>query len=450
MVANILYLFALAAVTPMVVFRMVKHGRYRRGVIQKLWGLSAQTARQLRAGADQCVWFHAVSVGEVNLLPRVVREFEAAHPDCAAVVSTSTDTGYDLAVKRFGADRVFFCPLDFSWAVSRTLRKLNPEKLVLSELELWPNLVRLASRRGCGVHVMNGRLSDRSSRRYQQFSFLTRPIFQQLAWVGAQDQNNANNFLDCGTPAERVEVTGSLKFDDAPETRDTLDVQQLHQWAGIDLWHRVWCVGSTQPGEEAMAIEIYKRLRAEHSELRLILVPRHVERFDAVARLVTGAGLKCHRRSGDDSDCSGSGFGGSLYDSHWNGDTVILVDTIGELRSWWGLANIATVGGSFGDRGGQNMLEPAGYGAAVSFGPDTRNFRWIADALIENEAAVRVADAAELQGFVKRCLTDLPAADSLGRAAKRLVQSKRGASQMTVRAIGDGVAVSQPEIAKAA
>jgi 3-deoxy-D-manno-octulosonic-acid transferase len=174
-----------------------------------------------------------------------------------------------------------------------------------------------------------------------------------------------------------------------------------------------------------MALEIYQSLRKEHPELRLILVPRHRERFDEVAGLVADSGMKIHRRS----------RAPSLYDDQWNNDTVILIDTIGELRHWWGVGHIATVGGSFGDRGGQNMLEPAGYGCAVSFGPDTRNFEGIANRLISDGGAVRAGDRCELEVFVKRCLTDIPAADSLGRSARQVVQRHRGATERSVIAM---------------
>jgi 3-deoxy-D-manno-octulosonic-acid transferase len=426
MFANLLYAIALAAVSPMVIYRMLRHGRYRRGIRDKLLGLSSTSARRLRGGA-RCVWIHAVSVGEVNLLPRLVQRFEAAHPDCKVVLSTSTDSGYDLAVQRFGVERVFFCPLDFTWAVSRTLRNLAPEQLVLAELELWPNLIRLAGENGCRVAVVNGRLSDRSARRYQQFARLTRPTFARLDWVGCQDADTLKRFADCGTSPSNLQVTGSLKFDDAPQRGDDVSVQSRSQWAGVDPWHRVWVVGSTSPGEEKMALNIYNSLRVDHPELRLVLVPRHRERFDAVAELIRRSGLSAHRRSA----------GQSQHRRDWTADRVILVDTIGELRAWWGVGQIATVGGSFGSRGGQNMLEPAGYGNAVSFGPDTRNFKDIAGRLIEGGGAVRVKDEAELQQFVHRCLTDIPAANALGRAASGVVESQRGATEKTIAALCD-------------
>ncbi len=430
MFANLLYAIALAIVAPVALFRMLRHGRYRRSIRDKFFGLSSQQARRLR-GSSPCLWIHAVSVGEVNLLPRLVHRLEDANPDCKVVISTSTDSGYDLAVSRFGADRVFFCPLDFTWAVNRTLRGLAPQQLVLAELELWPNLIRLARKHGCRVAVVNGRLSERSAGRYQQFAWLTRSTFARLDWVGCQDDRTLERFADCGTARSRLQVTGSLKFDDAPQSDDcanssvNIDVQSRSQWAGVDPWHRVWVAGSTGPGEEQMILNIYNTLRAEHPELRLILVPRHSERFDAVAELIRRSGLSAHRRSGGES-----------HDlCQWTADRVILVDTIGELRHWWGVGQIATVGGSFGSRGGQNMLEPAGYGSAVSFGPDTRNFEDIAARLIDGGGAVRVQNESELQQFVGKCLTDIPAADALGRAARRIVDSQRGATQRTLDAL---------------
>jgi 3-deoxy-D-manno-octulosonic-acid transferase len=425
MFANFLYAIALGLASPVILYRAIRHHRYRRGVGEKLFGLSALKCQRWQSSSG-CIWFHAVSVGEVNLLPGVIRELKRQRPDHRPIViSASTDTGYDLAVKHFGSDRVFFCPLDFTWAVKRTLRNLKPAKLVLVELELWPNLIRQANRHHCEVMVINARLSGRSAGRYKKASRLTRPIFSALHWVGCQDEACRSRFESCGTPADRLMVTGSLKFDDAPSSRERVEVESCIEWARIDPWHRVWLFGSTQSGEETMALDIYRALTTEHPDLRLILVPRHRERFDEVGRLIEDAGFQVRRRSREDG----------LKSESWEAHQVILVDTIGELRNWWGTAQIATVGGSFGNRGGQNMLEPAGYGCAVSFGPDTRNFREIAEALIAGGGAVRVQDARELEQFVRRCLDDVPSADALGRAAQKVVEHNRGATARTIKAL---------------
>lgn len=427
MLFNFAYTFALIALSPVVIYRMVRHGRYRRGLGQKLFGLSMARAKRLR-GDGPCFWIHAVSVGEVNLLGGLVDQLKRTRPDVSIVISSSTDTGYDLAVQRFGVQRVFFCPLDFTWAAVRTIRGLAPERLILVELELWPNLIRIASESGSQVCVVNARMSERSGSRYAGFRRLLGPTFARLDWVGCQDAATRDRFQACGTSADRLSVTGSLKFDNAPTSRDCLDVQRLSEWAGIDPWHRVWVVGSTQSGEESMAVEVYQTLRGEHPELRLVLVPRHRERFDEVAGLIEASGLKVRRRSE-----------AAAIDGQWDTDTVILVDTIGELRSWWGVGPIATVGGSFGDRGGQNMLEPAGYGSAISFGPNTRNFKQIAVALIDAGGAVRVSDKTELTAFVDRCLSDASAADALGRCATEVVAAHRGATERTVKRLAGPV-----------
>ena len=214
MFANLIYTFALTLMSPYILYRMVRHKRYRRGWSEKLLGLSSKRSKQMVATGD-CIWLHAVSVGEVNLIGGIVDRLQIAAVDTTIVISTSTDSGYDLAVQKFGIERVFFCPLDFSWAVRRTLRNLNPSQLVLAELELWPNLIRFARHRGIRVSVINGRLSPRGAGRYLRFSRWTRPTFQRLDWVGCQDQSSRDRFLQCGVPSNRLDVTGSIKFDDA-------------------------------------------------------------------------------------------------------------------------------------------------------------------------------------------------------------------------------------------
>lgn len=430
MLFNLIYLTAMLLASPWIAYRAVAHGRYRRGLRQKLFGLRAHPGRvnprSGRTGPDDLqptAWFHAVSVGEVNLLPGVIAAFRDRHPHWRVVVSCSTDTGYDLANQHFSltGTPVFFCPLDFTWAIRRTLKALQPQLLVLAELELWPNLIRLASDSGCQCAVINARLSEKSLSSYTRASRFLRATFARLAWVGCQDHDYAARFIACGTPESVVTVTGSLKFDDAPTTRETPEVNRRLEWTGADCWHQIMLAGSTHDGEERIAIEAYRQLVVEHPELRLVLTPRHTHRFGEVAKLVESMGFHCRRRSQSPEPAS-----------HWDADTVILVDTIGELRHWWGTARIAFVGGGFGDRGGQNMLEPAGYGCAVCFGPNTDNFEDIARRLIAADGAVRLQSESDLSAFVRRCLLDPPAADRLGVHAQAMVSSHRGATQRSI------------------
>lgn len=448
MLLNFLYGALLCLASPWILWRCVRHGRYRRGWREKLLGLSPRDADGLRRqGHDRqrhghdlqrqeqdlqrhqkdVWWLHAVSVGEVNLLPALVEELESTDPAPAIVISTSTDTGYDLAVKTFGQDRVFFAPLDFTWAIKRTLHSLQCKRLILSELELWPNWISVADRRGVTVSVINARMSQRSGDRYRKFAWLLRPTFQRLKLVLCQDEATRQTFIECGTPEHATTVTGSIKFDNAPTDRQTDDVQHRRRLAGAQSQHRVWVLGSSGDGEESMVLEIYDRLRRSNPDLRLVIVPRHAPRFSEVARLIESRGYQCRRVSAMDSNAS-----------EWPSDRIILVDTIGELRYWWGLAEFATVGGTFIDRGGQNMLEPAGYGAAVSFGPDTRNFRVIADSMLAAQAAVRVTGQADLERFLLRCLEDPPYSAALAERSRNWVAQHQGALDRTVKQLTEG------------
>jgi 3-deoxy-D-manno-octulosonic-acid transferase len=412
---NLVYLLVIAAASPWLSWAAWRHGKYREGFREKFLG---QVPR--RSGDQPCVWIHAVSVGEVLLVGTLVKELRRARPYWTIVVSTTTKTGYELARKKYPDLTTFYAPLDFSWAVRRAVRRLRPSLLVLAELELWPNLIRAAREAGARTAVVNGRLGEKSHRGYRRIRPLVRRVLAGLDFVAVQNREYAERFLDLGTPAERVVVTGSLKYDGAETDRGNPKTTALSRLARIAPDDVVWLAGSTQDGEEAAVLSIFVRLAAEFPRLRLILVPRHPERFEEVARLCAECGLSAARRTA---------LPASSDAEPWR---VLLVDAVGELGAWWATAQIAFVGGSFGDRGGQNMLEPAAYGAAVSFGPNTWNFREIVAQLLAVEGAHVVRDAAELEAFVRRTLTDSEYAARLGRKARELVAANLGATKRTV------------------
>jgi 3-deoxy-D-manno-octulosonic-acid transferase len=251
----------------------------------------------------------------------------------------------------------------------------------------------------------------------------------------------AGRFLTLGATPGRVHVTGSLKYDGAQTDRHNSRTSALRELAGIGDDAIVFLAGSTHEPEEQYAVEIYRRLAMQHPRLRLILVPRHPERFDDVAKLLASANLPWQRRSQiaagvhgtEPRRCPNSSLGSQSLAPSNPVASILLVDTVGELGAWWGMAHIAFVGGSFGPRGGQNMIEPAAYGAAVSFGPNTRNFRDIVASLLAADAAVTVRDAVGLEAFVRRCLEHRDYAAALGDRAQSLVQSQLGATRRTIR-----------------
>jgi len=435
---NAAYLVAILLAWPWLLWQAIARGKYREGFAAKLLGRVPP-----RQGNRPCVWLHAVSVGEVNLLGPLLAELERRHPAVECVVSVTTKAGYDLARKKYASRSVFYCPLDFSWAVRAALARLRPDVLLLAELELWPNLIRAARRRGVRVAVFNGRLSERSFRGYRRLRPLWRRVLADVDLVAAQSQQYADRFRRLGAAAARVRVTGSIKFDGARTDRGNADTRRLARLAGFDEGDVVWLAGSTQAPEEQIVLAAYARLRAEFPRLRLVLVPRHPERFDSVARLLEGCGMPWARRSELESGelvRGGARFGppcihGGLRDEPSTLDSqhpILLVDAVGELGAWWGTARVAFVGGSLGSRGGQNMIEPAAYGAAVCFGPNTRNFREVVASLLDRDAAAVVADGAELESFVRRCLKDPAYADALGARARALVAEQLGATRRTV------------------
>lgn len=430
---NLLYAVLIAAAAPLLIYRAITQHKYRQGWAQKLWGLSPR-----RTGERPCIWFHAVSVGEVNLLAPLLAAIARRHPHWQCVVSTTTATGLALARKKYPELVVFYCPLDFSWAVQAALRRIRPSCLVLTELELWPNLIAAARRHGARVAIVNGRLSEHSFRGYHCVRWFAASMLGRLDSILAQNQEYAERFLALGAPASRVHVTGSLKFDGAQTDRGNAATLRLRQLAGIADGDVVFLAGSTQSGEETAALEAYRALAQEYSRLRLILVPRHPERFNAVAEELDRAELPWQRRSHLEAD---GGDGNAR---------ILLVDTIGELGAWWGAAHIAFVGGSLSSRGGQNMIEPAAYGAAVCFGPNTRNFRDIVAMLLDRQAAVVVPDAEELTAFVRRCLEEPRYVEKLGQRARALVADQLGATHRTLELLETLVAPRRGEAAIAA
>jgi 3-deoxy-D-manno-octulosonic-acid transferase len=426
LVLDAAYLLALFFLSPWLLYRAWRTGRYRHGLWDKLFGLKrARRGLAAKQFGARPVWFHGVSVGEIHLLRQVVAAFRKGHPERPCVVSTTTDTGFEEARKAFPDLPVICFPFDFSWAVRRTLRAVDPALVVLAEGELWPNFLLAARRRGVPVAVVNGRMSPCSLRRYRRLGPLARRLIRPIDLLAMQTDEYAAAVRALGAEPGRVHVTGSVKFDGVTTDRHnprTEALRRLFRASGDDL---VWVVGSTQAPEEQIVIDIYRRLREDHANLRLFLVPRQKDRFDEVAKLLDRSGVSFLRRSARHS---------ALGTRH---SALVLVDTIGELGALWGLADVAFVGGSLdGRRGGQNMIEPAAYGAAVEFGPHVWNFRDVAARLVEAGGARQVADAEDLERVTAQLFGDAEERRRLGAAARDFVLRQQGATEKTIELLG--------------
>lgn len=419
---NLGYLFVLTAAAPWIGWRMVVARKYRAGWAERLGGFVAPPP-----STGPTVWLHAVSVGEVLQLGPVLEGLRKRYSGHTIVVSTGTETGLDVARQRYPECHVTYCPLDFTWAVRRAFARIQPDAFILVELELWPNLLREAHRRGIPVVLINGRLSEKSFRGYSRLKHWLGPILARFQAIGVQTETYGERFVKLGVPRPKVTVTGSIKFDGVQFERDNTRTNSLRELLGISHDETVFIAGSTQAPEEAFALAAYETLRERHPNLRLILVPRHPQRFEEVAALVESAGLPLLRRSRIDANQANP-------DRVTNDRSrpIVLLDTVGELAACWGLADIAFVGGSFGERGGQNMIEPAAYGAAVLFGPKTQNFRHVVEMLLAHDAAKVVVDGEAFNETVASLIADREAAHNMGLRAQELVRAQQGATDATI------------------
>jgi 3-deoxy-D-manno-octulosonic-acid transferase len=426
---NFLYALLLVLASPWILWRRITQGRYRRGWREKLLGFIPEpAARPSATDVSQQrpprIWFHAVSVGELQVIRPVIELAISEWPELQVIVTTSTDSGYELAKKLYAKHHVGFAPLDFTWAVRNALDRIEPDLVVMTEMELWPNWYRATAHRKIPIAIINARLSERSLRGYQRAARWIVPTLKQVAWIGAQSATYRDRFLKLGYPETQIEVTGNIKFDGATPDREHPEVVHRRQLLSLTKSPSadppiVWLCGSTQAPEEALCLHAMTNLLPRFPHLRMILVPRHAERFDEVARLVESSGLPWIRRSQLHDDPAGT---------EWR---IFLADSVGELRWWWGLANIGFVGGSFGSRGGQNMIEPCAYGVATSFGPNTRNFADVVQLLLESHGAVQFQDPAQLEPWVAAMIERSTERCELQARARELVQNQRGAVQRT-------------------
>jgi 3-deoxy-D-manno-octulosonic-acid transferase len=416
---NVIYLAALLIFAPLLSYRWIRSGKYREGWSEKWWGKAP-----LRIGDHPCLWFHAVSVGEVLLLRPLVSEMARRRPNWEIVISTTTSSGLAVARQTYPDLVTFYAPLDFSWATRRAVAQVRPTVLALVELELWPNLIRAAKRAHARVAIINARLSNRSYRGYRSLRIPLQSTLGRIDAVAAQNADYARRFVELGVPRDRVRVTGSVKYDGLESDRNNGRTRALRELLGLSPAELVFVAGSTMEGEEAAVLAAYTAARRQHPEVRLILVPRHAERFERVACWLEQQGEAVIRRSRVASP---------LPPTAGTSPPVILIDTVGELAAVWGLADVAFVGGSLRPgRGGQNMMEPAAYGASVMFGPHIANFRETVDQLLRRNAARQVADAGELTRGLLADLEDPKAAAARGAAGRHFVLAQHGASGRTL------------------
>lgn len=368
------------------------------------------------------IWLHGVSVGEILAAQPLVQEIKNLLPEAALIISTGTETGQAVARRTFdplGAEVCYF-PLDVPWTVSRYLQHLRPDIFVALESEIWPNFLTQARAQGVHRAVVNARLSDKTFKRYVKYRRYVIEILNNLELIAAGSPQDYARWQALGLSASKLYFTGNLKIDRLLQAREPDKVEELRrliQGKGSPGPAPVFLAASTHPGEEEPVLEAYQELREPYPALLLLMAPRHPERAPELGRLLDRHHLPYHLWSLIQS--------GRESRRH----SVVLIDTIGDLFSLYGLADVAFVGGSLGNRGGQNILEPAAWGLAPIYGPHLENFRWAQAILEEARAGTMIQDAASLTNALRRLLHQPDLRRELGHRAKAALTPHQGAAR---------------------
>ena len=383
-------------------------GRLYQGFEQR-FGLLPDLLQQDKRPA---IWVHAVSVGEVMLGESFIKRLQEKYPSHRIVFSVTTKTGFTLAQQRLSAmAQVIAAPLDFSFIAASFVRVINPKIYIVLETEIWPNLFTQLHARQIPIVIINGRISDKSFPRYQLIKGLLKGILSKVNLLCMQSQLDVERIITLGADPKRVEVMGNIKFDNLSKGDESLPKDNSAE----GLW---WICGSTHPGEEEIILDVYKKMQAAFPQWRLVIAPRHVERAEELVNLIGQKGFQVIKWTQLSKDVDAS--------------TVIVVDTIGHLRSLYAQASLVFVGKSLCGGGGQNIIEPASFAKPIIVGPMTANFRDTVACFNKHSAIVQVADAPGLEAAVRDLMANEGKRNDLGAKARAVIDANQGAVTRTV------------------
>ncbi len=419
---NLLFTLFFWLSSPYYFLKMWRRGNWREGFGERFGNYATRTKHALTN--RNAIWFHAVSVGEVNLCTQLIRSLQSRVPNLKIVVSTTTSTGMEELRKKLPShiEKIYY-PIDKKRFVYRAVAAIHPEAVVLVEAEIWPNFIWRLKEKGIPLFLVNARLSERSYRGYKRFGFLFRPLFEAFTGVGAQSEADAERLIEIGCKPEAVRVMGSLKFDAAKiDARRVLDVPALLSQIGVPAGAQLIVGGSTHHGEEATLADLFKRLKPRFPNLFLIIVPRHFERGKEIGRQLAAAGVPFVYRS-EISDRTRF----QPWEKH-----CLLVNTTGELKFFYEHATVVFVGKSLTARGGQSPIEPAALGKAIVMGPHMQNFAAITAAFVREGGAIQVQNADQLFNTFSELLNDPGRRDIMGLQAARVVKENMGGIERTV------------------
>lgn len=417
---NILFLLGCLLSSPLIIAKTFTSEKRRRTLLNRL-----RPKISIGSPPERPVWIHALSVGEVLAAVNLAKKVGGKGSNRYVVFSVSTLTGYETAKRLFHGDvtSILFFPYDLIWSVRRAFRAIDPRVCILVESDIWPNFIYEAQRRRIPVILANGRISPRSFRGYRRASFFMKSVFSGLSAVCAQTEMEAKRFIAVGACADRVKVTGNLKFDYETPPLSEGDISRLRASMGIEPHVRVLLAGSTHEGEEEILLNCFVALKKDFSDLMLVVVPRDAARGSRIQQMFNTAGcpvvLKTVLDELDRPDSS----------------QVIVVDTMGELRRLYALADVVFVGKSLVNLGGQNPLEPAAFKKPILFGPYMFNFELVAKMLTQRGGAIQVKSEEELAEQVKRLFLDSKQSETMGMKAFEVLSMNRGAVDKTLKLV---------------
>jgi len=419
---DLLLIIAAAWLLPWYLVRGLRYGKSRRGIRERLGFVDRDKLACLEG--REVLWIHAVSVGETRAVIPLIKALRAQYPEAALVLSNVTETGREIAGQIDEVDLHLFFPFDLSFVVRRVLKTIQPRAIVLVETEIWPNFIRLANKMNIPTIMVNGRISDRSFPRYRKVRALVRPIFRRLTACCMQTELDAARVRQLGGESDKVEVAGNLKFDMPMDHDINRDAPGLRRELGFTEETLIWTAGSTHPGEEELLLGIFERLRSDFPELALILVPRHPERGEELVSACQSLGLPVTRRS-------------EMVAGHpvVSPGEVLVGDTLGEMLTFYAVADLVFVGGSFVPIGGHNVLEASMVKKAAIFGPYMNNFKEITRLLLEAGGGDQATSAEDLQALVARLLRDRDRRQRMGISGHGLLQKHAGATARTMAVI---------------
>lgn len=429
-VYNILFFIFFLLSAPYYFLKLWRRGNWRTKFWERFGFYDKKIKDELSGSQNNSIWLHAVSVGEVNIAMRLLKDLIQRFPRKKFVISTTTSTGMELLNKNLppGVTKIYY-PIDFPFCVNRAIKTIAPGLIIIVEAEIWPNLLWTANKRKIPVALVNARLSDKSFKNYKKFKFLFKPLFASLIAVGCHDEFDKQRLIELGCDSQKITITGNIKFDAAyPPKEGKLNIEKLLAQIGISSDTPILIGGSTHSGEEEILANIAKRLRGKWKNLFLILVPRHFERTKEVEEVLKNSGLSYVLRTDINEEFQTSAP-----------VECLLVNTTGELRDFYRCATVVFIGKSLTAKGGQNPIEPAALGKPIVFGPNMQNFASIARAFLDGKAAIQVANPAELEKAIDALLADVDLRKQLGENAIKVIQNNSGAVAKTIEMISNCV-----------